>query len=253
MPPTEVVHGALGYAAAEPGDDVILVGDPERIAGIAGSRTPAGQRPGSSATQVIEMDEHPALALREKKDASILVATDLVQGGQADAVVTAGHTGAGIAAAMLRLGRLPGVDRPALAVRWSRRRDRSSCSTSGPTPTRRARTSTSTPTWARSSPRRSSGVARPARCAAVDRRGDAARATPASSAPRSSSRGRPWRFTGNIEGKDLVHHMADVVVCDAVLGNVDDQVLRGPVKVPFRPDRGASSAGRRAAPSRMRS
>ena len=62
------------------------------------------------------MDEHPALALREKKDASILVATDLVRRGEADAVVTAGHTGAGMAAAVLRLGRLPGVDRPALAV-----------------------------------------------------------------------------------------------------------------------------------------
>ena len=62
------------------------------------------------------MDEHPALALREKKDASILVAVDLVQRGEADAVVTAGHTGAGMAAAVLRLGRLPGVDRPALAV-----------------------------------------------------------------------------------------------------------------------------------------
>ena len=62
------------------------------------------------------MDEHPALALREKKDASIIVAVDLVKRGEADAVVTAGHTGAGMAAAVLRLGRLPGVDRPALAV-----------------------------------------------------------------------------------------------------------------------------------------
>ncbi len=62
------------------------------------------------------MDEHPALALREKKDSSILVAVDLVKRGEADAVVTAGHTGAGMAAAVLRLGRLPGVDRPALAV-----------------------------------------------------------------------------------------------------------------------------------------
>ena len=50
------------------------------------------------------MHEHPALALREKKDASILVAMDLVKRGEADAVVTAGHTGAGMAAAVLRLG-----------------------------------------------------------------------------------------------------------------------------------------------------
>ena len=68
------------------------------------------------ASQVIGMDESPALALREKKDATILVATELVKRGEADAVVTAGHTGAGMAAAVLKLGRLPGVDRPALAV-----------------------------------------------------------------------------------------------------------------------------------------
>ena len=62
------------------------------------------------------MDEHPALAMREKKDASILVAAELVRNGDADAVVTAGHTGAGMAAGILKLGRLPGVDRPGLAV-----------------------------------------------------------------------------------------------------------------------------------------
>ena len=58
------------------------------------------------------MDEHPALALREKKDSSILVAVDLVKRGEADAVVTAGHTGAGMAAAVLRLGP-PARRRPA--------------------------------------------------------------------------------------------------------------------------------------------
>ena len=114
--PDEVVHGALAYAAAHPGDDVILVGDSQRIATIAGSALPRANASVVHASQVVDMDEHPALALREKKDASILVATDLVRRGEADAIVTAGHTGAGYAAAILRLGRLPGVDRPALAV-----------------------------------------------------------------------------------------------------------------------------------------
>jgi glycerol-3-phosphate acyltransferase PlsX len=54
--------------------------------------------------------------MREKKDASILVAAELVRKGEADAVVTAGHTGAGMAAGILKLGRLAGVDRPGLAV-----------------------------------------------------------------------------------------------------------------------------------------
>ena len=51
------------------------------------------------APELIGMDEHPARALREKKQSSIVVATGLVEAGEADAVVTAGHTGAGMAAA----------------------------------------------------------------------------------------------------------------------------------------------------------
>jgi len=113
--PDEVVAGALLYAAEFPDDDMILVGDPERIRALASASLPANVAI-QPAGQVIEMHEHPALALREKRDASILVACDLVKRRQADAVITAGHTGAAMAAAVLRLGRVPGVDRPALAI-----------------------------------------------------------------------------------------------------------------------------------------
>ena len=116
--PAEVVPGALDHAAAHPEDHVLLVGDPARIGAIAGA-LPANVEI-VPASQVIEMHEHPALALREKKDASILVGCDLVRNGKADAIVTAGHTGAAMAAAVLRVGRLPGVDRPALAVQMVR-------------------------------------------------------------------------------------------------------------------------------------
>ena len=112
--PDEVVNGTLRHAQDHPLDRFILVGDEATIRGIA------GELPENvsivHASQVIGMDESPALALREKKDATILVATELVKRGEADALVTAGHTGAGMAAAVLKLGRLPGVDRPALAV-----------------------------------------------------------------------------------------------------------------------------------------
>jgi glycerol-3-phosphate acyltransferase PlsX len=116
--PAEVVPGALHHAAAHPEDTVLLVGDPARIGAIAGT-LPANVQI-VAASQVIEMDEHPAMALREKRDASILVGCDLVRNGKADAIVTAGHTGAAMAAAVLRIGRLPGVDRPALAVQMVR-------------------------------------------------------------------------------------------------------------------------------------
>src|SRR5918997_6207889 len=68
------------------------------------------------ASESVTMDEHPAAAVRRKRDASINVCMRLVKEGRADAVVTAGHTGAGVASAILNLGRLRNVDRPALAV-----------------------------------------------------------------------------------------------------------------------------------------
>ena len=118
------------------------------------------------------MDEHPALALREKKDASILVATDLVRRGEADAVVTAGHTGAGMAAAVLRLGPPP-RRRPAGA----RRPDDHRLGPDGPARHRRQ------PRLHRREPRpvrpdgrdlRRAGAGRPepARRAPLDRRGE---------------------------------------------------------------------------------
>src|SRR4026209_21205 len=117
--PAEVVPGALEHARAHPEDRVLLVGDAARITSAAGGELPANVEI-VAATQVIEMDEHPAMALREKKDSSITVGCDLVKAGRADAIVTAGHTGAAMAAAVLRIGRLAGVDRPALAVQMVR-------------------------------------------------------------------------------------------------------------------------------------
>jgi phosphate acyltransferase len=222
--PTEVVPGAIDHATSHPGDRVILVGDETIV------RTIAGELPANveivHASQVIGMDEHPALALREKKDATILVATDLVRRGRADAVVTAGHTGAGMAAAVLRLGRLPGVDRPALAVQMT--------TDAGPmvlldiganpdsTPENLAQFARMGEIFARQVLR----VSRP-RVALLSigeekGKGDARiqRATELIDET-------DLDFVGNVEGKDLVKHMADVVVCDAVLGNVVIKFFEG--------------------------
>ena len=113
--PREVVRGAINYAAAN-ADEVILVGDLVRIqAEIAeyGHGRPASVS-FVDAPEVIGMGESPATALRTKRRASIRVATELVRDGRADAVVSAGSTGASMAAAVFRLGRIEGVDRPAL-------------------------------------------------------------------------------------------------------------------------------------------
>jgi len=222
--PVEVVPGALDHAAAHPEDHVLLVGDPQRIAAVAPS-LPANVEV-VPATQVIEMDEHPALALREKRDASITVGCDLVRNGRADAIVTAGHTGAAMAAAVLRIGRLPGVDRPALAVQMVRAGRPFVLLDIGANPD-------STPEnllqYARMGAifaERVLGIEQP-RIALLSigeekGKGDLRiqRATELLDASE-------MRFVGNVEGKDLVADLADVVVTDAVTGNVVIKFFEG--------------------------
>src|SRR4051812_18406126 len=112
--PEEIVRGAVDWAAAHPDVHILLVGDEARIKPFLGP-SPANVSL-VQAGESVSMEEHPAQAVRRKRDASINVCMRLGKSGRADAVVTAGHTGAGVASAILFLGRLRGVDRPALAV-----------------------------------------------------------------------------------------------------------------------------------------
>jgi glycerol-3-phosphate acyltransferase PlsX len=113
--PGEIVAGAL-RAREELGVEVLLVGDPVRVEAAMRHHTTSSPLEIIPAEDEIEMGEEPLTALRRKPKASINVAMDLVKKGRADAVVSAGHSGAAMAAALLRLGRLRGIDRPAIGA-----------------------------------------------------------------------------------------------------------------------------------------
>lgn len=113
--PDEIVAGAL-RAREELGVEVLLVGDPQEIESKLPPKTHLRQVEIVPAEEMITMDEEPLSGIRRKPKASINVAMDLVKNQQADAVVSAGHSGAAMAAALLRLGRLRGIDRPAIGA-----------------------------------------------------------------------------------------------------------------------------------------
>jgi glycerol-3-phosphate acyltransferase PlsX len=114
--PAEIVAGAL-LARRELNIETALVGDREAI---EAELARLGESPSSvqvvHASEAIRMDEHPAQAVRQKRDASINVGMDMVKRGVADAFVSAGNTGAVMAAALLSLGRIHGIERPALGT-----------------------------------------------------------------------------------------------------------------------------------------
>jgi glycerol-3-phosphate acyltransferase PlsX len=113
--PDEIVAGAI-RAQAELGVEVLLVGDPQAIESSLKQHTSSSQMEIVPAEDVVAMHEEPLVSLKRKPKASINVAMDLVKQKRADAVVSAGHSGAAMAAALLRLGRLKGIDRPAIGA-----------------------------------------------------------------------------------------------------------------------------------------
>ncbi len=106
--PAAVVEGAH-LAAIDHGISVILVG---RAADLPDT----GGLPVFEASEVIEMHDDPAQGVRRKKDSSLVRAAELVRDGKASAMLSAGNTGAAMAAALLRMGRIRGVNRPAIAT-----------------------------------------------------------------------------------------------------------------------------------------
>ena len=114
--PKEIVRGAVD-AAKKYDCEIVLIGDEEQIRAELHGADPAALHISIvHASEVIGMNEHPAEAVRSKKDSSVVVATRLVKEGSCDAVFSAGSTGAAVAAAQLILHRIRGVGRPSIAT-----------------------------------------------------------------------------------------------------------------------------------------
>lgn len=115
--PHVTVPAAINYLRRDSTADVILVGLADAVHQELGvlKTVPGGRLQVRAASEVVNMDEPPALALRNKKDSSMRVAIELVKSGEASACVSAGNTGALMAISRFVLKTLPGIDRPAIA------------------------------------------------------------------------------------------------------------------------------------------
>jgi len=116
--PHITVPSAVDYLRQDRDTNIILVGKPEILTQELGALNiaPNSQLRLHPASEIVGMDEHPAIALRNKKDSSMRVALNLVKNGEAQACISAGNTGALLATSRFVLKTIPGIDRPALAV-----------------------------------------------------------------------------------------------------------------------------------------
>jgi glycerol-3-phosphate acyltransferase PlsX len=224
--PAEIIDGAI-RAAEELDVDVLLVGDEAAMTAHLRERALPENITLSHASEVIAMDDEPAAAVRARRDSSIVRCAEAVRDGRAQAFVGAGNTGATMAAALLRFGRLRGVARPAIAVpipvvgagRHQLLVDGGA--TVDPEPEWLVQ-------WARlgqAYARVRLGVADPTVALLANGeepgKGDALRkaAYPLLEAVPG--------FVGNVEGRDLSRVAADVIVTDGFTGNVALKTLEG--------------------------
>ena len=221
--PGEIVSGAR-QAAAELGVPVILVGR-------AGDLGDTGGLEVVEASEVIAMDEDPAQGVRRKKDSSLVRAAEAVRDGRASAMVSAGNTGATMASALLRMGRLPGVIRPAIAT---------PIPNPGTHPTLLLDAGANAECTAAmlvqfaqmgaAYARARYGVDRPS-VALLSIGEEPSKGTPLVKEAHGVLAGlEGLRFAGNVEGRDLLPGTADVIVTDGFTGNVVLKTLEGALR-----------------------
>jgi len=224
--PLEVVAGTLAWARRHPDDGVLLVGMPERIRECADGPIPPNVEI-VPASQIVEMSDAGAASLKSKPDSSIMVAMDLVKSGHAGALVTAGHSGAGWAAAVLKLGRVKGIDRPALAVQMLTETGPFVLLDIGANMDSTGDNLYQFALMGSIYANKVLGVHNPRigllSIGEEKGKGDAA----VQQATRLLDADGSLNFVGNVEGRDLVKHMADVAVCDAMVGNVTMKFFEG--------------------------
>ncbi len=114
--PSVTVPAAIRFLAEHPAAHLILVGQEDVLRPLLGAHLSDPRFRLVHASEVVGMDESPALALRNKKDSSMRVAINLVKNGEADACVSAGNTGALMAISRFVLKMLPGIERPAICA-----------------------------------------------------------------------------------------------------------------------------------------
>ncbi len=226
--PAEMVAGAVEWCR-DTLNRVILVGQAESLSDeLKKYDYDSSQLSIVNASQVIENDESPALALRKKKDASILVATRLVKEGRADAVLSCGSTGAQMAAALFILGRMEGVERPPIGVSLPNQAGGTTLlMDAGANVDCKASHLIQFAALGSSYASAVQGLKNP-RIALLNNGEEPGKGNNLSvEAYELLQKQKSLNFIGNIEGRDLFQAKCDVIICDGFIGNIVLKSIEG--------------------------
>jgi glycerol-3-phosphate acyltransferase PlsX len=225
--PEEVVAGAV-QAASALGVEIALVGPAARLSTLL--RAHHAQRlpiEVVDAPEVIAMHESPAMAVRKKRRSSIHVALQQIREGKAAAAVSAGNTGAVMGAALLTLGRIPTIDRPAIAaVLPTLQKTPAILLDVGANVDCKPKHLLQFGVMGHVYAHRVLGIPSP-RVAILSNGAEATKGNELAIRAAELLRESGLNFIGNVEGRDFFNGLADVVVCDGFVGNVVLKFVEG--------------------------
>jgi glycerol-3-phosphate acyltransferase PlsX len=230
--PKVTLPAALSFLEETPDARVILVGQEDALRGaMAKHKSPAASRLEiRAATEVVEMHEPPADALRKKKDSSMRVAVNLVKDGSAQACVSAGNTGALMAISRFVLKMLPGIDRPAIASQLPTRTGTTTVLDLGAnvncTPEQLVQFAVMGTALAAAV----DGIERPT-VGLLNIGEEDIKGNDVVKAAAELLKASDLNFYGNVEGNDIYKGTTDVVVCDGFVGNVALKASEGLVTI----------------------
>jgi glycerol-3-phosphate acyltransferase PlsX len=184
------------------------------------------------AEQVVEMKDPSIIALKTKKNSSITVAAKLVKQGKADAILSAGHTGATVAATKILIRTLPGIERPAISAIMPSYGGNFILADAGANTDCKARYLAQFAILGETYSRFTFNIARP-RIGLLSIGGEDSKGNDLTKETFKMLSKMPINFIGNIEGTDVFQSVADVVVCDGFVGNVLLKSTEGFAKATF--------------------
>lgn len=223
--PKVVVQGAI-KASDELGVNIILVGDSEAISVELEGKMKRGIVSIHNCREAVLMDESPLKAVRNKKDSSIRVAFDLLKNGKVEAVVSAGNSGAMMASAILTLGKIEGVERPALACIVPGTAGEVILIDVGGNVDCRPAHLLQFGIMANAFATSCLGMQRP-RVGILNIGEEAGKGNEQVRMAYELLKNSPLNFVGNVEGGQIFSGLAQIVVCDGFIGNVALKLSEG--------------------------
>ena len=253
--PFEIIAGAV-WAASEYGVGLELVGKQDRIEQCLeqiqqeGFLSSCGKAAGkrrikvdvksldikiTHASEIIEMGEAPGQAIRKKKNSSIVLTVNSVATGSSDALVAAGSTGAAMASSLFGLGRIPGIDRPAIAVTLPTMKKPIVVIDGGANSNCSPQMLKQFAIMGRTFSKNVLGIENP-RTGVLNIGEEAGKGNELAQSVYTllEEEKEKFNFMGNIEGRELFLNLCDVVVCDGFVGNVVLKVTEGTSSMLFR-------------------